>query len=188
MEGAGQSQGFYIGTHITFKSSPLCAEMCSGPRSQFLLIQAGNSDFSCSFITILRDFQLIATAAAPEMPPQMQGGSFWCASESHSIFTHFRSKSLLADAWQRRVFGDEKVSWFMQQHGDRCLSAEIWAKNWQGLWPQRARLPFMPNNLISVGKEERECRGKVTTPTFSRTKIAKIAMLPNTVRFGVCEV
>lgn len=46
----------------------------------------------------------------------------------------------------------------------------------------------MPNNRVLVEKEERECRGKVMAPTFSRTKIAKIAVLPITVHFGVCEV
>lgn len=35
---------------------------------------------------------------------------------------------------------------------------------------------------------ERECKEKVMAPTFSRTKIANIAVLLITVHFCICEV
>lgn len=46
----------------------------------------------------------------------------------------------------------------------------------------------MLNSRLSAEKEEKERKGKVTVPSFSRTKIAKIAVLPVTVRFGMREV
>lgn len=46
----------------------------------------------------------------------------------------------------------------------------------------------MLNNRLSAENKESERRGKVTAPSFSRTKIAKIAVLPVTVWFGMHEV
>jgi len=81
----------------------------------------------------------------------------------------------------------ELQHWLLQQHGDRCFSAESVSEELakQRLWPQRARLwfPFMPNHWVSAEKET-ECRAKVMAPTFSRTKTAKIAVLADYSSFG----
>ena len=144
MQQAGPGQGSCIGTHATVKHFPLCAEMCLGPRSQFLLTQAENSDFSCFFITVLRDFRLTSMAAATESLPQTQGGSFWWASQSHCVFTHFKSKPLLADAWQRWVFRDEKVSW---EECHSCKEMSFWTGGVG--FPGHAVQPFPRRSLCS---------------------------------------
>lgn len=112
--------------------------MHSGLRSQLLLIRAGSSDFSFSFITILGYFWLASMAMASESLPQTCGGSFWSALQGDGIFTHFKSKPLLADAWQRWVFGDENVSCKERRF---CREKPFWTRCWVS-WPHCTPLPM----------------------------------------------